>query len=139
MSSAHQGLVIRSPRDKGVDQMSRWDDVQGMTADAFGDFAEARIKAILERFGWTVKYNKPGSRGASDLIAEKGAKKWYVQVKAARQNTAPTVAAADKTRIANSASGNNAVPVIALYWFKAADGNYQFVHAGSGAVLDPSK
>lgn len=119
--------------------MSRWDDVQGMTADAFGDFAEARIKAILEGFGWTVNYNKPGSRGASDLIATKGAKKWYVQVKAARQNTPPDVAAADKTRIANSASGNNAIPVIALYWFETENGTYQFRHASTWEVLDPSK
>ncbi|HYG60714.1 MAG TPA: hypothetical protein VD902_21780 [Symbiobacteriaceae bacterium] len=119
--------------------MSRWEDVQHMTADMFGDFAEARIKAILEGFGWSVSYNKPGSRGASDLIATKGTKKWYVQVKAARDTSPPSVADDDKTRVSNSARGNNAVPVIALYYFKEPGGNYQFRNASTWDGVDASK
>ncbi|HYF94438.1 MAG TPA: hypothetical protein VD969_19640 [Symbiobacteriaceae bacterium] len=119
--------------------MSRWDDVKNLTADKFGEYAEARIKAILEGFGWTVNYNKPNSEGASDLIAVKGQKKWYVQVKAARAATAPTVADADKTRIVKSASGNNAVPVIALYYFEKENGTYEFRHAATWDPLDASK
>lgn len=45
---------------------------------------ERLVKRKLEGSGFNVKQS-PGSRGASDLYAQKRGKKWHIQVKSTRK------------------------------------------------------
>jgi len=71
---------------------------------------EKIVKKKLERRGWKVKQSS-ASRGASDLIAWKNGRKWFIQVKSTIKNKEPTMRAAEKRRLKIQASKGKGIPV----------------------------
>jgi hypothetical protein len=71
---------------------------------------EKVVKKKLERLRWKVEGSQ-ASRGASDLIATKDGRKWYVSVKSTSKSKQPPVGAAEKRRLKIQASRGGGIPV----------------------------
>jgi|CZCB01.1.fsa_nt_gi Holliday junction resolvase len=96
-----------------------------------GRKAEQQVAQILRRAGASVKVS-PGSRGAADLHADFGTKKWDVQVKAGKN--APTqLTGIDKQRLNSKATKNNTTPVLAT----VKNGKVEFRSNRCGRKLSP--
>lgn len=96
-----------------------------------GRNAEQKVAQKLRNAGASVK-TSPGSRGAADLHADFGSKKWDVQVKAG--NSAPTqLTGVDKQRLNIKATKNGTTPVLAT----VKNGEIEFRSNRSGRKLNP--
>lgn len=78
----------------------------------YGRKGEKRIARKLRKKGYKVKISE-GSRGATDIRARKGSRRYNIQVKRTRKAQSPTVSASDVKRLKISASRQNAIPIIA--------------------------
>lgn len=96
-----------------------------------GRSAEEKVANQLRRAGASVKVSK-GSRGAADLQADFGTKKWDVQVKAGK--TAPDkLTGTDKQRLNIKATKSGTTPVLAT----VKDNKITYTSNRSGRKLNP--
>ena len=73
---------------------------------------EQRAANSLRRRGFNVT-RSPGSRGAADLDARAGGRRWLVQVKSSRGPNPAWPASNEVRRLNSMASKNNATPIVA--------------------------
>lgn len=78
----------------------------------YGINKEKEVAARLRRRGYKVSVSQ-ASRGASDVKAEKGSKKWVIQVKASRKATMPGISPDERKRLKIQARTIGATPVLA--------------------------
>ena len=76
----------------------------------YGRRKEKQVARQLRRKGYNVSLQK-GSRGASDLRAQKGSKKWVVQVKATRKVGTTRISPSGSRRLKIQARKSGATPV----------------------------
>jgi Holliday junction resolvase len=76
----------------------------------YGRRKESQVANQLHKKGYTVTPRK-GSRGASDLVAKKGSKKWVVQVKATRKKGKTRISPNGRRRLKIQARKTGATPV----------------------------
>lgn len=96
-----------------------------------GRSAEQKVANQLRKAGASVELSK-GSRGAADLHANFGTKKWDVQVKAG--DTAPDkLTGVDKQRLNSKATKNGTTPVLAT----VKDNQITYTSNRSGRKLKP--
>lgn len=76
----------------------------------YGRRKEKQVARQLRKKGYGVTIHK-GSRGASDLEAKKGSKKWVVQVKATRKEGTTRISTRGRRRLKIQASRKGATPV----------------------------
>jgi len=76
----------------------------------YGIRKEKQVAKELRKKGYTVTTRK-GSRGASDLAAKKGSKKWVVQVKATRRKRKTRICPSGRRRLKIQARKTGATPV----------------------------
>jgi Holliday junction resolvase len=76
----------------------------------YGRRKEKQVAKSLRKKGYTVTTSK-GSRGASDLVAKKGSKKWAVQVKATRKKGKTQISPSGRRRLKIQARKTGATPV----------------------------
>ena len=78
----------------------------------YGRRGEIKIANRLRKKGYSVKVSE-GSRGAADIIAHKGGRKYAIQAKRTRKTQSPRVSPDNLRRLKISARRQNATPVIA--------------------------
>lgn len=78
-----------------------------------GARAEDRVARDLKRHGAGVE-RSPGSRGAADMKAKLGSRKWHVQVKASGVGAPDWPSSEELRRLKISATLAGATPVVAL-------------------------
>ena len=76
----------------------------------YGRRKEKQVARQLRKRGYTVTPRK-GSRGASDLVAKRGSKKWVVQVKATRKKGKTRISPNGRRRLKIQARKTGATPV----------------------------
>ena len=76
----------------------------------YGRRKELEVAKHLRRRGYKVKVHK-GSKGASDIEAVKGSKKWVVQVKATTKKRSTRISPNERRRLKIQARKRAAVPV----------------------------
>jgi len=76
----------------------------------YGRRKEKQVATHLRKKGYSVTLRK-GSRGASDLSAKKGSKKWVVQVKATRKKGKTQISPSGRRRLKVQARKMGATPV----------------------------
>ena len=97
-----------------------------------GRRAEEKVARSLRGTGASVELS-PGSRGAADLVAVfPSGRKWLIQVKAG-ENPPSQLAGVSKQRLTQSATKQNATPVLAT----VADGEIEYRSARSNRRLRP--
>jgi len=84
----------------------------GKSQYQYGRRKERQVAKQLRRKGYRVKV-RGASRGASDVIAQKGSKKWVVQVKATRKKATPQISPSGRRRLKIQARQMGATPVLA--------------------------
>ena len=87
-------------------------DANGMVKSQYG-YGRRREKQVakqLRRKGYKVTLSK-GSKGASDIKAQKGSKKWVIQVKASRKKRMTRISANERRRLKIQARKIGATPV----------------------------
>jgi Holliday junction resolvase len=94
--------------------------------------AENKVVNILRRAGASVEQS-PGSRGAADLHANFGSRKWEVQVKSG-SNAPTSLSGKDLQRLNQTATKRGATPVLATV---DDQGNVEFRSTRSGRKLNP--
>lgn len=98
----------------------------------YGREKERQVAKRLRRKGYDVTVHE-GSRGASDLEAKKGAKKWVVQVRATRKNLATRIPPKGRQRLKIQASKKGAIAVHA----DVVRGAVKFKSVRTGQSLKP--
>ena len=78
----------------------------------FGREAEFVIASYLKSKDWNIKFS-PSSRGAADVVANKGGQKWCIQVKASLKS--PHIKSEEICRLKEYASSVNGLPVFASF------------------------
>jgi len=78
----------------------------------YGRRKENQVAKSLRRKNYEVVVSR-ASRGASDVVAEKGAKRWAIQVKASRKRRAPKPSSNELRRLKIQARKTKATPVLA--------------------------
>jgi Holliday junction resolvase len=78
----------------------------------YGRGKEKQVASQLRRKGYRVTLSC-GSRGASDIIAQKGSKRWVIQVKATRKKGTISVSSNELRRLKIQARKRGATPVVA--------------------------
>lgn len=76
----------------------------------YGRRKEKQVAKQLRKKGYKVKAKK-GSRGASDLEARKGSKKWVIQVKATKKEGTTRISPSGRRRLKIQARKKGATPV----------------------------
>jgi Holliday junction resolvase len=79
---------------------------------SYGRKGEKKIARKLRKKGYEVEVSS-GSRGATDIRARKGSRKYNIQVKRTRKGQSSSVSANDVRRLKISASRQKAIPVVA--------------------------
>ena len=98
----------------------------------YGRRKELQVAKQLHRRGYKVKVHK-GSRGASDVEAIKGSKKWVVQVKATRKKRPTRISPNERRRLKIQARKRAATPVHA----EVIRGKIQYKSVRTGRKLRP--
>lgn len=98
----------------------------------YGREKEKQVAKRLRRKGYDVTIHG-GSRGASDIEAQKGSKKWVVQVRATRKNLSTRISPEGRQRLKIQASRKGAVPVHA----DVVRGTIKFKSVRTGQRLKP--
>ena len=99
---------------------------------SYGRRGEKSIAKKLRKKGYTVEVSQ-GSRGATDLRARKGSRRYNIQVKRTKKDRSPSVSPIDVRRLKISASRQKATPVIA----NIIRGKISFHSARSGKKIHP--
>lgn len=76
----------------------------------FGREAEFVVASYLKLKGWNITFS-PSSRGAADIVANKGKNTWCIQVKASMKS--PHIRSEEIRRLKKYASSVTGVPVLA--------------------------
>ena len=76
----------------------------------YGTRKERQVARQLRKKGYKIKIHR-GSRGASDIEARKGSKKWVVQVKATRKKGKTRMSPSERRRLKIQARKRSATPV----------------------------
>jgi len=76
----------------------------------YGRRKERQVAKQLRKRGYSVIIQK-GSRGASDIKAQKGSKKWVIQVKATRKKGKARISPNERRRLKIQARKIGATPV----------------------------
>jgi len=76
----------------------------------YGRKKEKQVATQLRKKGYKIKIHR-GSRGASDIEARKGSKKWVVQVKATRKKEKTRISPSERRRLKIQARKRGATPV----------------------------
>jgi Holliday junction resolvase len=82
----------------------------GKSQYQYGRRKEKQVANHLRRKGYGVTIQK-GSRGASDIRAQKGSKKWVIQVKATRKKGKTRISPNGRRRLKIQARKKGATPV----------------------------
>lgn len=82
----------------------------GKSQYRYGRRKEKQVARQLRKNGYKVKIHK-ASRGASDIEAQKGSKKWVVQVKATRRKGTTRISPSGRRRLKIQARKKGATPV----------------------------
>ena len=77
----------------------------------YGRKKELTMAQFLRNKRWRVSTSK-ASRGAEELLAEKGQRTWLIQSKATRGENFPVISSKDKQRLKAKAKRHNAIPVL---------------------------
>lgn len=78
----------------------------------YGIKKERQVARGLRRRGYKTLLSR-ASKGASDIRAQKGSKKWVIQVKSSRKEATSTISPNERRRLKIQARKVNATPVLA--------------------------
>lgn len=117
--------------------MASSDDVRrGRRAQRLGANAESVVARNLRRHEWTVR-EQGDLQTATDIIAAKGTRKWFVQVKASEVGTPARPSVDELRRLRASAHRNGATAVVAFVTMTDGRARIEYTSAVDSRALKP--